>query len=124
MDRYQIITARDKPIAYKFKSSTNAATVYSYMVKCIEDQVLLEASNIPDHTLEEASVRISRDYEIPVITTSKRTTLMRIIHGYEKIYAFEAVPSKCRNVLCLWDVNPREDWKPLLRIIKNPIDND
>lgn len=122
MDRYQIITSRDKPLAYRFKFSTNAATVYNYMVKCIEDQVLFEAHNISENILEEASVRISKNYSIPIITTTKRMTLMRIAHSYREIYTADMLPSKYRNVMCLWDVSTKKEWKAILRIIRNPID--
>lgn len=123
MDRYQIITCRDKPVAYRFKSSTNAATVYNYMVKCIEDQVLFEANNVSENVLEEAAIRISKNYNIPIITTTKRMTLMRITHSYREIYTPDILPLKHRNVLCLWDVPSKKEWKPILKIIRNIIDN-
>lgn len=121
MDRYQIITNKDRPIAYKFKHSANSNTVYNYMKKCIEDKVLFEAGNISEDILEKMSVKISKNYKVPILTSKKRMNLMKIIYNYKEIYNIDNFPSKYRNILCLWDAIPIKELKSFLRIIRNPV---
>ena len=118
MDRYQIIARKDKPVAYRFKTSSSVHTVVGYMRRCLMDKVNFDGGEFSERVLELAVIQVCKEKDIAILTSHKRATLLRVMDSAQRIYTEDTIPPFVKSVVCLWDVSVPPGVKSLLRILK------
>ena len=108
MSRYRIALGKNvKPKMYNFRPTNSAIRVGDYMKKCIEEGVMLNASNITSAILDSAVIRLSKEYKVPIIVESKSDARILIIgHDYKYIYSKDEIPNFAHTVICYSERKP------------------
>jgi hypothetical protein len=110
MDRYQILTSRNKtkPMAYSFKKTSSPVRVCDYMKKCIEDKVGFSANNIYPSVIDSALSLLVKEIKIPVITKNEKSMRALNMIGVRKVYTpILASQEGVERAICYWDQDPQ-----------------
>jgi|GEM_PF-3874615 len=120
MNRYQIAVHKDAKQVLQLKKSVGPVLLYDYLKACIRDKMDFDATLIPDGILEQTLVKLSTEYDVPLLTGSiRRAQLLRIAYSHKSVYTPLTLPKNNLKVICLPDVSPIPNGlKPIL-ITKN-----
>jgi hypothetical protein len=106
MDRYKIAIGHIKPtepVVYKFKPSGAIKIVSSYMLKCFNDGIMFDSSNIRSDILDSAIIYFSKNMEMPIIVgSSKLAQTLSIAHGHKNIYSIDN--NHAKSAIYYWDI--------------------
>ena len=113
MDRFQILKKQEqalRPVAYCFNKTNNPVKVLEYIKRCIQDGVsTFDASNIYTSVVDQALARLYTERKIPVVTkTEKMMRVLSMTYNLQKVYTVDNIPAKVLQVVCYWDLNPKD----------------
>jgi len=109
-------------MAYRFKASGSMSRVLSYMKKCMEDGMVLDADEIPESALDAAVVKLSKESDVPIIVTSQVDAhLLSISQSHRRVFMFDDLPKKFPYAIYYINIDDAQslaDPKPLLVVRK------
>ena len=122
MNRYEIASHTDKRALAHMKGDEGPTVLLQCLISCIQQGVDFDATNVKDHLLEQALVKVCKRYSVPLVTSNiRRAQLIRIAHSFRNVYIPSKLPKRAVKVICFPDVDTLPPGvESMLNIRKSP----
>ena len=112
MNRFQMLKKQEqlnKPVTYIFNRTSSPVKVLEYLKRCLQDGVSFDANNIYATVVDQALAKLYSERKIPVVTkTEKMMRVLSMTHRLQRVYTVDTIPGKVLQVICYWDLNPKD----------------